>query len=114
MTETTNEGVFGLTGFEQVRAFLYVLVPAVIVALDVAHANEIIGLVLAILAPGLSAILTKSGFRTWLYGLLSAVSALALVLELVTQVQITTWLPVVTTVIGGAVAAPRVAVATSR
>lgn len=109
-TPTTNEGIFGVTTFEQARAFLYVLVPPIIVALGVANAEAWIGFVLAILAPALSAVMTRSGARTWLYGLLSAAAALGLVLDLFTAVQVDLWLPVITTIIGGAVAAPRVAI----
>jgi len=109
-TPTTNEGIFGVTTFEQLRAFLYVLVPPVIVALNVANAAEWIGFVLAILAPALSAVMTRNGARTWLYGLLSAAAALGLGLDVLTTVQLDAWLPVITTIIGGAVAAPRVAI----
>ena len=108
---TTNEGIFGVRTGEQLRAFLYVLVPVVILALNVAHAAAWIGLALAILSPALAAYKSTEGKRTILYGLLTAGAVVLLALDVITQLQIDVWWPVITTALGGVVAAPRVATA---
>mgnify|MGYP000582470053 FL=1 len=111
MTDTTDTSIFTVRSWEQLRAFLYVLVPVVIGALGVAHSEVWIGLALAVLAPTLSAIKTVNGFRTWLYAVIAAIQAVLLVLDLATSVQISLWVPIIVAIIGGGVAAPRVATA---
>lgn len=96
--------VITLRNWNAVRSFLYVLVPVVLAALNVSHNELWIGLVLAVLAPTISAINTASGFRTWFYGVLAAGQALLLGLNLLTDAQISPWIPVVGAVIGGTMA----------
>lgn len=93
---------------ETVRSFLYVLVPVVLVALQVDHADLWIGLALAALAPALAAIKSVDSFRTWFYGVLAAGQSVLLGLNLFTEAQITPWIAVTGAVVGGAVAASNV------
>lgn len=104
----SDTSIFSVRSWEQLRAFLYVLVPVVLLALQVSHAELWSGLVLAVLAPALSAVNTVSGFRTWFYSVLAAGQAVLLGLNVFTEAQISPWISVVGAVVGGAVAAPRV------
>lgn len=100
--------VIRLRNFESLRAFLYVLAPTVLVATGVAHSDLWIGLVLAVLAPALSAINSVDRFRTWFYGVLTAAQALLLGLHVLTDAQLTPWLSVIGAVVGGGLAASHV------
>ncbi|QDH91872.1 hypothetical protein SEA_PHRAPPUCCINO_197 [Mycobacterium phage Phrappuccino] len=104
--------VIKLRDFETIRAFLYVVVPVVLTALSVNHADLWIGLALAVLAPALSAANSVAGFRTWFYGVLAAGQAVLLGLNLFTDVQVSVWVSVIGAVIGGGVATSRLTTTT--
>lgn len=100
--------LFSVRTWPQLRAFLYVLVPVVLVALGVGHADLWIGLALAVLAPALASVNTVDGFRVWFYRVLAAGQVVLLGLNVFTDAQITPWLSVVAAVVGGGVAAANV------
>jgi len=100
--------VIRLRNFDTLRSFLYVLVPVVLVALNVGHADLWVGLALAVLAPALAAVNTENGFRTWFYSVLAAGQAVVLGLDVLTQAQVSVWIPVIGAIVGGAVSASRV------
>lgn len=104
MAEVSLFDVVRLRDWNTLRAFLYVLVPVVVTALGVSNSPLWIGLVLAVLAPTLSMFNTESGFRTWFYGVLAAGQTLVLGLDLLTDVQVSLWLPVIGAIVGGGVA----------
>lgn len=100
--------VIRLRDFNSLRAFLYVLVPALIVALGVANAELWVGLAAAVLSPLLASANTVDGFRKWFYNALAAGQALVLGLNVLTEAQVSVWIPVIGAVVGGAVAASHV------
>lgn len=100
--------VVRLRNLDTVRAWLYVFIPVLLVALSVSHAELWIGLAAAVLAPTLSSINSVDGFRTWFYRVLAAGQAVLLGLDLFTEAQISIWVPVVAAVVGGGVAASHV------
>jgi hypothetical protein len=96
--------VVKLRDFNTARAFLYVLAPTLIAALQVSHTDLWVGLALAVLAPTLSAINTVDGFRTWFYSVLAAGQAVLLGLDVFTEAQISPWVSVIGALVGGTVA----------
>ncbi|MCV7174895.1 phage holin [Mycolicibacterium sphagni] len=105
---TADMSIFSVRSWGQLRAFLYVVVPVVLVALHVSHADLWISLVLAVLAPSLAAVTSVDGFRIWFYGVLAAAQAVILGLNIFTNAQISPWISVIGAVIGGGVAAANV------
>jgi len=94
-----------------VRAFLYVLAPA-LVALLVSYnyftastGALVTALVLAVVSPVLAVVNTADGFRKWFYGVLGAGQALVVGLGLVTDLELTPWVTIVGLIVGGVAAA---------
>lgn len=104
----SDTSVFSVRSWDQARAFAYVIVPVLVVALGVAHADLWVGLALAVLAPALASVKSVDGFRTWFYRVLAAAQAVLLGLDVFTEAQISLWIPVIGAVIGGGVAASNV------
>lgn len=105
---TPDISLFSIRSWDTLRAFLYVAVPVVLLALVHTHTDLWIGLALAVLAPALSAVKSVNGFRTWFYGVIAAVQLVLLGLDLFTSAQISPWVAVIAAVVGGAPAAANV------
>lgn len=93
------------------RALVHVGAPVIAAAavasgwVDTNLATIIVGLVLAVLSPAIATVNTVNGFRSWFYPVLGAASALLIALGYFTDLQYATWLPVITLLVGSAVAA---------
>lgn len=103
--------VFNIRTWSDVRAFIHVLAPVLATALvatgvaDENLATQIVTLVLAVFSPALAVVNSVDGFRTWFYGVLGAASTILIALNVFSETQYTTWLPVVTLLLGAGVAA---------
>lgn len=104
----SDTSIFSVRSWDQARAFGYVLVPVLLLALGVSHADLWTGLAVAVLAPALASVKSVDGFRTWFYRVLAAGQAVLLGLDVFTDAQISVWIPVIGAVVGGAVSAANV------
>ncbi|AKJ72577.1 holin [Gordonia phage GMA2] len=101
--------LFDIRSAEDARNYVYVLLPVItplIVTLGYADESVVAlwaGLVTALVGPVLAAITTRnvSSFRTGFYALLAAVQALVVGYGIATDAQISVWLPLITTLVGG-------------
>ncbi len=108
MSDISIFSVIKSRDWEQARAFLYVIVPMILLATVHEHADIWIGLALAVLSPALASWKSVTGFRTWFQGVLAAVQLILTTIGIFTEQQVTTWAQIVLAVIGGGVAAANV------
>ncbi|URG17397.1 holin class IV [Rhodococcus phage Mbo2] len=103
--------ILNIRTWPDARAFIHVLAPVLATALvasgavDENLATQIVTLVLAVFSPALAMVNSLDGFRTWFYGVLGALNVILVALDVFTQAGIDTWMPVVTLLLGSAVAA---------
>lgn len=108
MSDVSIFSVLKSRNWEQLRAFLYMIVPMVLMATVDAHADVWIGLALAVLSPALASWKSVTQFRTWFQGVLTAAQLLLTTIGVFTEQQVTTWAQIALAVVGGSVAAANV------
>ncbi|AKF15210.1 holin [Mycobacterium phage Hurricane] len=109
----------GIRTWEDLRLQIHVLSPFAVTGMvtwgiaDKAHAQMIVGLVLAVASPALAAWHTRDGFRRWVYGILPPLQALIVGYGWATDSALTPIMAAVVALLGGALAAVNTRTSTS-